>query len=279
MFESLQCTAGSREIIPPLAPSELESLRPPTVACGEQKVLLLTHPRSCATAIELYLEQCGYPVLCNVFDRDYHFIEHAGVSHPRNGGAAPEDRFDKVAGRLQQYCGPLLVRSAAYTLRPHFDSNLLEPLLRSFDERILLIRHPAYALASHRRLAERHGETVTLEEAGYVAQLRLALLMERLGLQFRVLDAHDVLANPKSTLGFLGLEQIQGEVYWERGMRERWGLWPHWKEEVAKSTNLRPFTLNPERELIGMQDPLFAECYAAYRGLLRLGAERNVEVQ
>src|SRR5262245_17121926 len=119
----------------PVVPANQNMLETPPVPT--QKVLMLSHPRSRATAIELHLERCGFEVECNVFDKDFHFLRNAGACHPVAASANEVDRFENVAARLILKNGPLLVRTAAYTIRPHLENEILRPFLRSFDERIL----------------------------------------------------------------------------------------------------------------------------------------------
>ena len=125
-----------------------------------ERVLMLTHPRSCGTCIELYLEQFGYAVRCNPFDRDYYFLQKRGCDVPK-ADASPADRFDNVAHRLMSIKGPVLVRAAAYTLLPHIGDEECIEFLRSFDRSLIVVRDPAYALPAHRRLLERSGHELT----------------------------------------------------------------------------------------------------------------------
>lgn len=240
-------------------------------ALRHERVLMLTHPRSCGTCIELYLEQFGYAVRCNPFDRDYYFLQKRGCDVPK-ADASPEDRFDNVAARLMQIKGPLLVRAAAYTLLPHIAEKGCEEFLRSFDRTLIVARDPAYALPAHRRLLERSGHELTLEEAGYSAELALKWVLEKCGLSCRVLDAHATLANPAGELRCLELPERAGPVEWEPGMRDRWGLWVEWKRDVSCSTTIHPVRENPRKAALGRRDPFYRACYECYRQLIGEGS-------
>lgn len=232
-----------------------------------QRVLMLTHPRSCGTCIELYLEQFGYAVRCNPFDRDYYFLQQRGCDVPK-ADASPEDRFDVVARRLMSLPGPLLVRAAAYTLLPHVADEACRQFLRSFDRVLIVVRDPAYALPAHRRLLRRTGHELTFEEAGYSAELALKWAVERYEVPCDVLDAHETLANASQALRHLELPERPDPVEWQPGLRDRWGLWVEWKRDVASSTRLHPIREDQRKAAVGRQDPLYPACYECYRQLL-----------
>ena len=236
---------------------------------ADTKCLLVTHPRCCGTAIELFLESCSFPIQCNVFDRDYYGIEHKGEAPPSEMPPVTDsDRFEAVVGSISQKPGPLLVRAAGYTIRPHIGSPELKLFLQTMDRCVILVRDPAYALPSHRRILERQGQLLSEEEAGYIAQLDLVLWMDSVNLPYRIVDAHRVLSDPFTELSFLGLPKSSTCPKWNAGLRERWGLWPEWKREVANSTFLLPFTPNAEREEEGRSDPLYPSCNKAYQMMI-----------
>jgi hypothetical protein len=243
-----------------------------------ERVLMLTHPRSCGTCIELYLEQFGYAIRCNPFDRDYYFLQKRGCDVPK-ADASPEDRFEKVAERLMQSTGPLLVRSAAYALLPHIREELCRDFLRSFDHTLIVVRDPAYALPAHRRLLEKSGHELTLEEAGYSAELALKWALEEYRVPHRVLDAHATLARPSEELRCLELPDRAGPVEWEPGMRDRWGLWVEWKRDVASSTKLHPIRENERKAAVGRRDPFYRACFECYRQLLDSSGPEPVDVE
>lgn len=229
---------------------------------------MLTHPRSCGTCFELYLEQFGYEVVCNPFDRDYYFIQQRGSDAPESDTISPGDRFEAVTDRLLKKTGPLLVRAAAYTILPHVGERACNDFLGSFDHVLIVTRDPAYTLPSHRRLLEHTGHELTEEEAGYTAELALKRALEDLDLPHDVVDAHDALANPGRAFQRLALPERAEPVEWDAGVRGRWGLWLEWKKGVAASTCLRPMPVNPEKEARGMADPLYESSYRCYRQLL-----------
>ena len=237
----------------------------------EGKMLLVTHPRSCGTAIELFLEASGMRVACNLFDRDYYFLRGERGAAPSDAGASGDDRFDSVAQRAISEQGPYLARVAGYTLWPYRSEPLFREFLGSFDHVALLIRDPAYALLSHRALLARSGEELSSTEAGYASLVKLSRFMDREGLPHRIIDAHEVLADPTSSLSFLGAA-LPSDLTWPAGMRERWGLWRDWKADAAASTSLRAPRHDAARHAEGRQDELYRRCQLAYQYLSARGA-------
>lgn len=101
-----------------------------------------------------------------------------------------------------------------------------------------LIRPPAAVLASY---VQKRGE-VTLEEIGLPQQCRLFdLLAQRQGAAPPVLEAGDVLADPKAVLGALcaafGVAFDPAMLSWPAGPRATDGVWgPAWYDQVIAST-------------------------------------------
>jgi hypothetical protein len=250
-----------------------------TTPLEQERILLLTHPRSCGTCFELYLEQFGYTVVCNPFDRDYYFIQQRGSDAPDSNTSSPEDRFDNVAARVMATRGPIVVRAASYTILPHVGEQYCVDFLESFDHVLTVTRDPAYALPAHRRLLDQKGHELTFEEAGYSAQLEVQRALEGCHVPHDVLDSHAALANPAEAFACLGLPERAHPVQWEPGVRSRWGLWLEWKKAVSTSTCLRPVPDDAEKAARGMSDPLYESCYRCYRQLLDRGSSGREQVE
>lgn len=149
-------------------------------------------------------------------------------------------------------------------------------------ENCFLIRHPAEVIASY--LKKNYSPTAA--DLGFPQQSEIFTTVCRLtGKTPLVLDAADVLANPRRTLAALcnqlGVAMDERMLAWPAGYRESDGIWaPHWYGEVVQSTGFAPDRPRPRtvpRELHGVLE----ECLRCYEELYpwRLGARRELAEQ
>jgi hypothetical protein len=84
-----------------------------------------------------------------------------------------------------------------------------------------------------------------LEDIGFVQQAEIFdWVRARTGSTPPVIDARDVLENPRKVLGLLceavGVDFLDSMLSWPPGLRETDGIWAkHWYGEVATSTTFR----------------------------------------
>jgi hypothetical protein len=110
-----------------------------------------------------------------------------------------------------------------------------------------LIRSPERVLASY---AAKRPE-VTLDDIGFVRQAELFdIEAERLGTAPPVIDAEDVLADPRRALatlcGALGIPFTSAMLRWPAGPRATDGVWaPVWYGAVERSTGFSPPVRDP----------------------------------
>ena len=106
---------------------------------------------------------------------------------------------------------------------------------------VFLIRRPDAVVASYAR----RRETVTLEAIGFERQAELFdREAERLGVAPPVIDAADVLADPRGMLGAicarLGIAFTDRMLSWPAGRRATDGVWaPAWYDQVERSTGFQ----------------------------------------
>ncbi len=122
-----------------------------------------------------------------------------------------------------------------------------------------LIRDPREVIVSY---IKKQGDP-TLEDLGFVQQ---AEIFDWVRAHTRatppVIDARDVLENPKRILGLLcdavGVEFRESMLSWPHGLRETDGIWAkHWYGEVAKSTSFQPYRTKTDQvpeQLRGIHD-------------------------
>ena len=135
----------------------------------------------------------------------------------------------------------------------HITEDLPLDWLGALDH-FFLIRDPVRIIASY---ADRM-EKVTPEGLGLAKQAELyRLVTEMTGTPPPVLDAQDVLANPRTALttlcGRLDIPFMDEMLTWPAGPRDSDGAWaPHWYKSVESSTGFRP----PETRDVNLSDDL-----------------------
>jgi hypothetical protein len=138
---------------------------------------------------------------------------------------------------------------------------------------ILLTRDPLDMLPSYAAQVE----TPTLQDVGYAQHLELLRYLQSRGQNPPVLDAKQILLNPKKVLGEL-CERIDipfqdQMLHWEAGKRSEDGLWAkYWYHSVHQSTGFGAYT--PKSAPFPKSlEPLLAECQPYYDQLSALAIQ------
>jgi hypothetical protein len=133
----------------------------------------------------------------------------------------------------------------AHHLLPEVDREWLSRVTNCF-----LIRDPREVIASYIKKQD----DPTLDDLGCVQQTEIfRWVRDRTGMAPPVIDARDVLENPKRLLRLLcevvGIEFSKAMLSWPSGLRNTDGAWAkHWYGEVAKSTSFLQY--RPKREAV-----------------------------
>jgi len=129
-------------------------------------------------------------------------------------------------------------------LLPEIDRAWLGEMTNCF-----LIRDPRDVIASYMK----KNNDPTVEGIGFVQQAEIFdQVRAQTGAIPPVVDARDVLENPRKVLGLLcdavGVEFLESMLSWPPGLRETDGIWAkHWYGEVLNSTTFRkPPAREPE---------------------------------
>ena len=88
-----------------------------------------------------------------------------------------------------------------------------------------------------------------------------------------VIDARDVLENPKRTLGLLcdavGVEFSESMLSWPPGLRDTDGIWAkYWYDEVAKTTSFQPYRPT-SNEVPARLRAIYRRCCECYQQLYK----------
>jgi hypothetical protein len=116
---------------------------------------------------------------------------------------------------------------------------------------VFLIRRPEAVVASYGQ----RRETISLHAIGFERQAELFdREADRLGRSPVVIDAADVLADPRGMLGSLcaelGIAFTERMLSWPAGKRATDGVWaPAWYDQVERSTGFQPLPAKPASDL------------------------------
>ena len=198
-----------------------------------------------------------------------HYLAHTGAQHPGAEEVIEHHEADwrKVAVWLTeeepQGNAVFYQKHMAHHLLDHIDRGWLEKLTNCF-----LLRSPREMLTSLVKILP----APTLSDTGLPQQVEIfQLVKRRTGTMPPVLDARDVLEDPRRMLGLLceavGAEFTEEMLSWPPGRRESDGIWAkHWYDAVERSTSFKPY--RPKSEpLPEFLEDVHAECLKCYEML------------
>ena len=195
-----------------------------------------------------------------------HYLSHTGFAHP---GADEITRVHETDWRsvVAELTGPVpgdrelwYQKQMAHHLLPHIEREWLDGCVNTF-----LIREPRAMLTS---LLEKL-DKVRIEDTGLPQQVELfRWVQERSGETPAVLDAREVLMDPRSVLGAfcarIGIEFDAAMLSWEPGLRTTDGCWaPYWYGNTLKSTGFAPYRVK-QTEVPAAYEELARECEELY---------------
>ena len=198
-----------------------------------------------------------------------HYLKVTGKPHhvAEEVIAAGETDWRSVVGWLK---GPVPEGKAVF-YQKHMSHHLLPEIDRGWLREVtncFLIREPREVITS----LVKHVPDARLEDTGFPQQAEIFdLIRERTGRTPPVLDARDVLDNPRAMLAALcdavGVAFTDAMLAWPPGLRETDGVWArHWYKEVETTTTFKPYRPKDEPvpdELRGV----LRECEAIYQRL------------
>ena len=198
-----------------------------------------------------------------------HYLRVSGANHPgRDEVLAAQDPDGEAVVREV-----ILGESDRQVLFFKQMAHHLVALDRAFlakTANVILTRDPREMLPSLRE----NIPVPTLRDTGYAAQTELLEELRRIGPEPPVLDAREVLSNPKAVLGELcrriGLRFEEAMLSWKAGTRPEDGVWAkHWYKNVHKSRGFEPYRAK-SAPFPAELEPLLAECRPHYDALSRV---------
>jgi hypothetical protein len=247
-----------------------------SAAEGIVRIAMWSGPRNISTAMMRAFENRPDTV---VWDEPFYAAELAatGRDHPMReeviaaGEPDPENVIARLLGPLANSDKP----AACVFYQKHMTHHMIAAFRRDWIAHVtnaFLIRAPEQVLASYTR----KWADVSIEEIGFPQQLDIfESVADRLGRAPPVLEADDVLSNPRGMLGALcaacGIPFSERMLSWPAGPRKSDGVWaPVWYDRVLKSTGFtppepRPVALPPELQRIAETARPIYERLAAHR--------------
>jgi hypothetical protein len=202
------------------------------------RIAMWSGPRNISTAM---MRSFGNRPDCAVVDEPFYaaYLHATGIDHPMRAEVLASQPTDprEVAWSL---CHDVPDGRAVF-----YQKHMTHHMIADFDldwmaqcRNVFLIRDPARVVASYARKREQ----ATLADLGFVRQAELfARESDRLGKPPPVVDADDVLANPRALLGklcdALSIPFFDEMLAWPPGRRASDGVWAaHWYEAVERTT-------------------------------------------
>jgi hypothetical protein len=193
-----------------------------------------------------------------------HYLRVSGAPHPGADEVMAVMRTDAAEVIAEVILGPcdrpvLFMNQMAHHL-VEFDRSFLAETVN-----VLLIRDPAQMLPS---LAQNLANP-TLRDTGLALQTELYHHLCALGQTPPILDAKQILLNPRHVLLQLcqqiGIPFDEAMLSWPAGARPEDGIWAkYWYHAVHQSTGFQPYSEKKEAMPARLQ-PLLAECLPHYQ--------------
>jgi hypothetical protein len=200
-------------------------------------------PRNISTALMRSWDQRGDAA---VWDEPFYayYLAATGKSHPGADEVIARGLTDwraviaRLTGPVPDGKAVFYQKQMTHHLLPEIDRGWLGQVRNCF-----LIRDPREVLVSYAKIMDQP----TLEDTGFVQQAEIFNWVRRHeGTAPPVIDAADVLRDPRRTLGALcdalGVPFRETMLSWAPGLRPTDGVWAkHWYREVETSTGFRPY--------------------------------------
>lgn len=200
-----------------------------------------------------------------------HYLLSTGLPHPMAAEiiAHHESDWGKViaalTGEIPEEKRIYFQKQMTHHLLPHIDRQWLDQVANCF-----LIRDPGEVITSY---LQKNADP-TVEDLGFPQQREIFdWVQQRTGKTPPVLDAKDVLNDPRRVLGLLcealEVEFSESMLSWPPGFRATDGIWAkHWYPEVEKSTSFRPY--KPKTDQVPERlKHVHESCHESYQALFK----------
>lgn len=226
------------------------------------RVAMWSGPRNLSTALMRSFENRAD---CSVVDEPLYaaYLHETGLDHPGRDDVIASQSTSPAEVVRDLTEGPVATpvqyqKHMTHHVLPSVPRGPLGALTHAF-----LVRDPERVLTSYAKVREEP----TLEDLGLPQQVEL---YETFG--GPVVDAADVLRDPRGTLGLLcaalGLDFDEAMLSWPPGPRGTDGVWaPHWYAGVEASTGFAPYSPGSRDPLPDRLAGLLERCLPYYEAL------------
>jgi hypothetical protein len=226
------------------------------------RIAMWSGPRNLSTAMMRSFENRPD---CTVVDEPLYaaYLAATGLDHPGREDVIASQPTDPAEVVRSLVSGPLTTplqyqKHMTHHVLPGIDRGPMAALAHAF-----LVREPERVLTSYAKVREEP----TLEDLGLPQQVEL---FETFG--GPVVDAADVLRDPRTTLGLLcaalGVPFDEAMLAWPAGPRDSDGVWsPHWYAGVEASTGFAAYSPGSGDPLPDHLQPLLERCRPYYDAL------------
>ncbi|MEP6698643.1 MAG: HAD family hydrolase [Verrucomicrobiota bacterium] len=237
------------------------------------RIAMWSGPRNISTAMMRSWENRPDTFVCDEPFYAY-YLDATGLDHPGADEVIASGELDWQ--KVVQQLTAAVPEGKTVFYQKQMTHHLLPPIDRDWLDamtNVFLIRDPHEVITSYIR----KNNYPTLEDIGFVQQAEIFdWVREHMGATPPVIDARDVLENPRKILGLLceaiGVEFMEAMLSWPRGSRATDGIWAkHWYGEVITSTTFRPPAPIPRKPLPAGLNEVHAQSHEAYE---RLYAQR-----
>lgn len=233
-----------------------------------KRIAMWSGPRNISTAM---MRSWGNRADTFVCDEPFYayYLNATGADHPlaKEIIAHGETDWRKVVEWLTtdtpQGKAIFYQKQMTHHLLPEIDRNWLAGVTNCF-----LIRDPREVITSYLR---KNYEPTALD-VGFPRQAEIFdWVRTHCGVTPPVIDARDVLENPRRLLGLLcdvvGVDFTEAMLSWPPGFRDTDGLWAkHWYSEVVHSTTFQPYRPKTDAVPVHLQS-VYEECLEIYHRL------------
>ena len=231
-------------------------------------IAMWSGPRNISTALMRSFENRSD---CFVSDEPFYsyFLYKTGLKHPLSDEVINSGliHYDKI---IKYITGPI-PSSKNIWYQKHMAHHILEG--ENIDwiknmKNCLLIRHPSDVILSY----SKKNEINNIQQLGYLQQIEIyKMLTEELGIPPIIIDAQDLLVEPKKMLieicEILRIKFDKKMLSWSQGSRKTDGIWgKHWYKQVEASTGFKPY-IKTNRIISPKYQSLYDECIQYYEFL------------
>jgi hypothetical protein len=200
-----------------------------------------------------------------------YYLRSTGAPHPGADEVLRHHESDwrKVVAQLTEFEPPC----KAIFYQKHMTHHVLAEIDRSWIDRLqncFLIRDPSEVITSYIK----KNPHMELSDSGFPQQSAIfRWVRQRIGTTPPVIDARDVLNEPRRILGLLcdalGVKFSDAMLAWPPGLRDSDGVWAkYWYHEVENSSSFHPY--RPKSDTVPKTlQPMLAQCTEFYEELYR----------